>query len=717
MMGGRRYLESIGGAAALVAAAPAAAAFHQAGAVHRVRNAARGGPCGEPMVLLDLLRAPPRSALRAVANALQRMENLSHVLAWGSTAASIDVVELPRLGLTFVRDATAADDAPLRLRCAELSGMYLAAAPATSAAMLERVQVLARGLSSALLMTDGRGNHCVVASALAMPRPVVPASIYATSFILERNNAAWERSVAVSRQLRYYRFDVHPSGLYLVGSTSLAPTLYLLLMRLANREYALGCRLCASIASDAVPTAEELQLLDALGVANRDSQPDAAALRLHIFLATASSHSAAQDKVASLNLAKQMYMYLVRRSAVSAACRLSLDQELALLRRLAAMGRPNASDAAEWRTVLGNRTAQLEAMRAGELEYALVPHAWATAPNARGPFYDTVEVGARGACAAAYLRGKAKLEKREGAGRGAQLLGALSAAADLGKDMYGKVTSLAYARPGGGDAAALAANYALDPYRSVELVNALLADGSGGFRRDLGFAFLYELHTGSLRLALVPADGAGGGAAADGWSGAGARLASVLQRSAGRRTWQASNVEMCVLRLLEYNPSALNAERLELTGKGLSAPGIDATLHRACAALHEKDAALRDGDGYTWPAALGSGLLRRQELSQRLRRGTWSAVHKRDLTLEAPLKARTNVSRARVRSMNVFGATAEGLRSAFTADDAVAFTTAPLLPIGVDDFVAKESRASLGLAAIVGAAPFDLRCDSSFLFC
>jgi len=100
-----------------------------------------------------------------------------------------------------------------------------------------------------------------------------------------------------------------------------------------------------------------------------------------------------------------------------------------------------------------------------------------------------------------------------------------------------------------------------------------------------------------------------------------------------------------------------------------------------------------------------------------LRRGTWSAVHKRDLTLEAPLKARTNVSRARVRSMNVFGATAEGLRSAFTADDAVAFTTAPLLPIGVDDFVAKESRASLGLAAIVGAAPFDLRCDSSFLFC
>ena len=97
-------------------------------------------------------------------------------------------------------------------------------------------------------------------------------------------------------------------------------------MCLANHEYALGCRLCASIASDAVPTAEELQLLDALGVANRDTQPNAAALRLHIFLSTASSHSAAQDKVASLNLAKQMYLYLLRRDAVSAACRLSLDQ-------------------------------------------------------------------------------------------------------------------------------------------------------------------------------------------------------------------------------------------------------------------------------------------------------------------------------------------------------------------------------------------------------
>eukprot|EP01043_Picozoa_sp_COSAG02_P085644 COSAG02_NODE_23256_length_724_cov_3.094400_2_plen_83_part_01 len=38
MMGGRRYLESIGGAAALAVAAPAAAEFHQAGAVHRVRE-------------------------------------------------------------------------------------------------------------------------------------------------------------------------------------------------------------------------------------------------------------------------------------------------------------------------------------------------------------------------------------------------------------------------------------------------------------------------------------------------------------------------------------------------------------------------------------------------------------------------------------------------------------------------------------------------------
>ena len=131
------------------------------GAVHCMRDAARGGAHSEPLILLDLLRAPPRSALRAVANALQRMENLSHILAWGKTRTSLDIVELPRLGLTFVRDASAAADAPLRLRCAQLSGMYLATAPSTRAVMLERVQVLARGLSSALLMTDGRGKHCV----------------------------------------------------------------------------------------------------------------------------------------------------------------------------------------------------------------------------------------------------------------------------------------------------------------------------------------------------------------------------------------------------------------------------------------------------------------------------------------------------------------------------------------------------------------------------
>ena len=380
-----------------------------------------------------------------------------------------------------------------------------------------------------------------------------------------------------------------------------------------------------------------------------------------------------------------------------------------LLRQLTATGRPNASDAAEWRTVIGNRTAQLEAMRGGALEYTLTPPAWATAPNARGPFYDTVEVGARGACTAAYLRGKAKREKREGSGRSAKFRDALSSAAELGKDLYGKVTSQAYARPGGGDAAALAANCVLTMYQSVELANALLADGSGGFRRDLGFPFLYELHTGSLRLALVPADAVGAAVGADRPSGAGSRLASILQRSSGRRTWQASNVEMCVLRLLEFNPSVLNAVRIELTEKGVSVPGVEAVLYRACGGLYEQDATLRDGDGHTWPAALGSGLLRHQELSQRFRRGTWSTVHKRDLTLVAPLKARANVSRARARSMACFGATTEGLHSAFTADDVVAFTTTPLLPIGVDDFVATETRASLGLAAIVSTPPFDLR--------
>ncbi len=77
-----------------------------------------------PMLLLNLMCAPPSSALGELRRSLVRLEALSHILVWSSTAggteaaATIDVVELPRLRLTFRADRG-------RLYCDDLSGLFV----------------------------------------------------------------------------------------------------------------------------------------------------------------------------------------------------------------------------------------------------------------------------------------------------------------------------------------------------------------------------------------------------------------------------------------------------------------------------------------------------------------------------------------------------------------------------------------------------------------
>lgn len=70
-------------------------------------NNAAGSGSGNVLTLLNCLYSPS-GALKALVSVLSRLEDLSHILVWSTAAlkapnepCSIDVVELPRLGLTF----------------------------------------------------------------------------------------------------------------------------------------------------------------------------------------------------------------------------------------------------------------------------------------------------------------------------------------------------------------------------------------------------------------------------------------------------------------------------------------------------------------------------------------------------------------------------------------------------------------------------------------
>jgi hypothetical protein len=79
---------------------------------------------GMSMTLLNLRDAKPESPLHTLADYLVRLENLSHILVWSSSPPSVqstvDLIEFPRLSLTFRRETESGN-----YKCDELGGLRL----------------------------------------------------------------------------------------------------------------------------------------------------------------------------------------------------------------------------------------------------------------------------------------------------------------------------------------------------------------------------------------------------------------------------------------------------------------------------------------------------------------------------------------------------------------------------------------------------------------
>ena len=225
-------------------------------------------------------------------------------------------------------DGADSDDAAsnVRLYCREHARFFVSnARPPALSRLLE-------GLPHAVLLQADDGELAILVSAAA--RPVVAPSVAGGGggrgapgrCLLVRSDSAW---LAALPQARHYLYPVHPSHA-LLSSPSLAASLYLLLLLLIHGRYAEAIGLVDSCSTDSALTAEEAQLWAALAQLEHDDHPDANAARLKLYLMAVDTPSLE----CPWQLRPSLEAYVLRRSAVSASCRLTAAEEQLLLGRL-----------------------------------------------------------------------------------------------------------------------------------------------------------------------------------------------------------------------------------------------------------------------------------------------------------------------------------------------------------------------------------------------
>ena len=161
----------------------------------------------------------------------------------------------------------------------------------------------------------------------SLPEAVGTTRAVHAACLLHRSDAAW---LAALRQARHYLYPVHPSGA-LLGSRTLASSLYLLLLYMLHRQHAEALRLLEACMTDTELSQEEGQLWAALGQTACDDHADAHAVRLKIRL-LAEDTPAMQCPWDDAHNAASLEAYALRRDVVSAGCRLTPREELELLR-------------------------------------------------------------------------------------------------------------------------------------------------------------------------------------------------------------------------------------------------------------------------------------------------------------------------------------------------------------------------------------------------
>jgi hypothetical protein len=283
-------------------------------------------PYGAPNVAKEFLQFDNEvRTLHALIHLLLRLEPLSHMIAWSKTdpgtnaSTGVDLIELPRLRLSF--EKVVAPDGSVKFTCPEISGHHVAACTPDL-----KFRSLLDGLPNAVLLANQDNEYSVLIPATVRPGLASNAkqSFKLTCSMMDQN---WVENTGDST---YFIYPVHSSGCFM-SSRSIGATLYLVVLRLLTRNYTEAYRLIESCVCDRPLTAQERQIFELIG-----NNPDALladnyACRLKLYFVT---YGCADAMPYKFNVEEDIYNYVNCYRLVSAACRLTADEEIFIMSRI-----------------------------------------------------------------------------------------------------------------------------------------------------------------------------------------------------------------------------------------------------------------------------------------------------------------------------------------------------------------------------------------------
>ena len=457
--------------------------------------------------LLNLLYAAEGSFLAQLRDYLSRVEDMAHVLVWTKgdgkgNALSVDLIELPRLGISFARrvDSSGAS----KLYSSLHVGMYLSLKWSATADKL--FAPFPHGL--VLENIDGEMALMVPATLPQRVKIVTGGARLVFCHTPPTNDAGVVGVVA------HYYYPTHLSNMFLF-TTTLESALYLILMRAVHYLYSDALQLADACITDSV-TPEAAAIWDCMqtiltsdpgeDLLGHHSFPDANAFRLRMNMVSLLAMHV--DYTCKWSLQSQLAAYVTKLGSISATCRLEPNQEVLLLQSLPLESRKDS---------IMNKVLETFSLRQKQERDLTLPM--------RQMYLATVLAG----------RTTMNVLYPERAALAGQYDTTVDKSCLLPHDesFLSKFTRTSYKRPIDTTGAP-----------AVGQIQRWLGNGLrlGGGKDDLGFMFLYELMTGSLQFTAVSGDNP-------------YYLGCVLVRLLAPKDYTETSLTMSMLRVLARNPT------------------------------------------------------------------------------------------------------------------------------------------------------------------
>jgi hypothetical protein len=258
------------------------------------------------------------STLNRLKNTLTRVDNMSHILLWTSSNASItEYSEITRIEMTRL-------NAQFELKNGSLfsldhDGLKVSENPA------KHVKHHIKNLPRSLILENRNGEPFIMVPNYRLTPIKISSAPFTTQVTTGRRPNSWSNHV----QTRFYMYPIHPSGSY-IQTESLASALYLVLVHMFNREYQKAAPLIATCHTDMKFSKEERWIMKMFkrDEKDQDKHPDAHACRLMLVLVCLECGESTKD---IFDIEDDYRGYIKKNAHVSQACRLTIEDEQLLL--------------------------------------------------------------------------------------------------------------------------------------------------------------------------------------------------------------------------------------------------------------------------------------------------------------------------------------------------------------------------------------------------